>query len=100
MWLVEAMGVDAFRAAIEQRMGQSLRREVRGGHCWRGMHHDSYRCGCRLQVPWHEVCVTQHSALLPGPHSTLQLAHRCMWHMTTPGSGETCWESTRRWAAL
>lgn len=31
MWLVEAMGVDAFRAAIEQRMGQSLRREVRGG---------------------------------------------------------------------
>lgn len=30
MWLVEAMGVDAFRAAIEQRMGQTLRREVRG----------------------------------------------------------------------
>lgn len=28
MWLVEAMGVDAFRAAIEQRMGQTLRREV------------------------------------------------------------------------
>ncbi|EFN52613.1 hypothetical protein CHLNCDRAFT_26644 [Chlorella variabilis] len=28
MWLVEAMGVDAFRGAIEQRMGQSLRREV------------------------------------------------------------------------
>ncbi|PRW21087.1 ferredoxin--nitrite reductase [Chlorella sorokiniana] len=28
MWLVEAMGVDAFRSAIEQRMGQSLRREV------------------------------------------------------------------------
>lgn len=31
MWLVEAMGVDAFRAAIEQRMGQTLRREVRAG---------------------------------------------------------------------
>lgn len=28
MWLVEAMGVDAFREAIEQRMGQTLRREV------------------------------------------------------------------------
>ena len=28
MWLVEAMGVDEFRAAIEQRMGQALRREV------------------------------------------------------------------------
>ncbi|PSC71680.1 ferredoxin-nitrite reductase [Micractinium conductrix] len=28
MWLVEAMGVDPFRAAIEQRMGQTLRREV------------------------------------------------------------------------
>lgn len=28
MWLVEAMGVDAFRAAIEERMGQTLRREV------------------------------------------------------------------------
>lgn len=28
MWLVEAMGVDAFRAAIEQRMGVWLRREV------------------------------------------------------------------------
>ncbi|KAL4420572.1 hypothetical protein ABPG75_010228 [Micractinium tetrahymenae] len=28
MWLVEAMGVDAFRSAIEQRMGQTLRREV------------------------------------------------------------------------
>ena len=32
MWLVEAMGVDAFRGAIEQRMGQSLRREVRQTH--------------------------------------------------------------------
>lgn len=31
MWLVEAMGVDAFRAAIEQRMGAVLRREVRLG---------------------------------------------------------------------
>ncbi len=31
MWLVEAMGVDAFRVAIEQRMGQTLRREVRAG---------------------------------------------------------------------
>lgn len=31
MWLVEAMGVGAFRAAIEQRMGQALRREVRWG---------------------------------------------------------------------
>ena len=30
MWLVEAMGVDAFRAAIEERMGQTLRREVSG----------------------------------------------------------------------
>jgi hypothetical protein len=29
MWLVEAMGVDAFRAAIEARMGQALQREVR-----------------------------------------------------------------------
>lgn len=28
MWLVEAMGVDTFREAIEQRMGQSLRKEV------------------------------------------------------------------------
>lgn len=31
MWLVEAMGVDAFRQAIEQRMGQTLRREVSVG---------------------------------------------------------------------
>jgi sulfite reductase beta subunit-like hemoprotein len=53
MWLVEAMGVDAFRQAIEQRMGQALRREVGCARAASGAATRGCRADCkRMAYTW------------------------------------------------
>ena len=75
MWLVEAMGVDEFRAAIEQRMGQALRREVcacmyayvAGRRACPGKGRNGGRGSCHVSTASAELAITLITSTPPPP---------------------------------
>ena len=96
MWLVEDLGVEEFKAAIEARMGTTLRPEVRvcgGSGCGLGRTRGPARRGGPLWAVFVRAAVpSTHRAPRTKPRSRC----RCTWSTRARGLAATCWACTLR----